>query len=65
MIIYKARSKSLEFPEDNGSSELQLHYSGVKTSLSTLPSYLRIEYVEERKKKDSLYGAEVNERRHK
>ena len=65
MVMWKARERSLTFPDENGSSSLESYYNGVKSSLSTLPNYLKTEYGEERKKNDVLSGAEVSDRRNK
>ena len=65
MVMWKARDRSLTFPEENGSSSLELYYNGVKSSLSTLPNYLRTEYGAERKKNDVLSGSEVSDRRNR
>ena len=64
MVMYKARSKSLEFPEENGSTSLEQHYVGVKKSLGTLPGFLKNEYLQERKDNDVLITSEVNERQY-
>ena len=64
MVMYKARSQTLEFPEENGCTSFEQHYIGVKQSLGTLPSFQRNEYIEERKNNDVLINSEVNDRRY-